>query len=290
MLSDAELLVWLRAANHRYGAEGISHRGRPFQAMSDFTREHSCTLAMDDPLTKRIFDWFYDHSPPGAHQMGSVYTGVHFYDTAFWPIRVPLIFGEVSVNALSCLETMPAQIKKVLQESRRDIWTYMLHWVNCMDYGYGQMDLEGSSRLQPRASKFFRAAHSELVGANAQLLEVRPNVKAILGMRMATEIFLKAVLVQECNLTDSQLMRFSHKLEDTSKACAEATKEKAFEEIGKRVSVYPPVSARYDDTEWSSTSVWQAASLTQQTGAVVARLYTDRDLWASITPTEPPRP
>lgn len=289
MLSPAELLTWLSAANQRYGAEGIPHKGRPFQAMSDFTRERSCTLAMDDPLTKRIFDWFYEHSPPGAHQVGSVYTGVHFYDTAFWPVHVPLIFGQVSVNALDCLETMPVQIKKVLEAHHRDIWTYVVHWVNCMDYGYGQMDLGGTSRLQPRASKFLGAAHSELVGANAQLLEPRPNVKAILGIRMATEIFLKAVLVQERNLSDNQLMKISHKLEDAANACAEATTEKVFEEIGKRASLYPPVSARYDDTEWSSTSVWQAATLTQLTGATVTRLYTDRDMRASVMPVEPPR-
>lgn len=286
MDSQAELLTWLSATNRRYSAEGVPHKGRPFQAMSDFTREHNCSLAMDDPLAKRIFDWFYEHSPPGAHQMGSVYTGVHFYDTAFWPVHVPLIFGQVSVNALDCLETMPIQLKKALESEHRDIGTYVVHWANCMDYGYGQMDLEGTSLLQPRASKFLGAAHSELVGANAQLLEPRPNVKAILGMRMATEIFLKTVLVQERNLTDSQLMKISHKLEDAANACAEATTEKVFEEIGKHASLYPPVSARYDDTEWSSSSVWQATTLTQLTAATVTRLYTDRDIRATIMSAE----
>ena len=289
MLSPAKLLAWLSAANRRYGDEGIPHKGRPFQAMSDFTREHNCTLAMDDPLAKQVFDWFYEHSPPGAHHVGSVYTGVHLYDTAFWPVHVPLIFGQVSVNALDCLESMPVQIKKVLETNHRDIWTYVIHWVNCMDYGYGQMDLSGATQLQPRALKFFSAAHFELVGANAQLLDSRPNVKAILGMRMATEIFLKTVLVQERNLTDGQLMKISHKLEDAANACAETTNEKVFEEIGKRASLYPPVSARYDDTEWSNTRVWQAATLTQLTGATVTRLYTDRDMRASILPTEQPR-
>lgn len=286
MLSTAELLMWLSAANCRYGVEGIPHKGRPLRAMSDFTRERNCTLALDDPFTKRIFDWFHEHSPPGAHQVGTVYRGVHFYDTAFWPVHVPLILGQVSVNALDCLETMPVQIKKILGTNQRDIWTYVVHWVNCIDYGYGQMDLEGTSRLQLRASKFLRAAHSELVGANAQLLEPRPNVKAILGMRMATEIFLKSVLVQERDLTDNQLMKISHKLEDAANACAEATNEKVFEEIGKRVLLYPPVSSRYDDTEWSSTSVWQAATLSQLTAATVTRLYTERDTRASIMPTE----
>lgn len=278
MISPEELLTWLGAANQRYSAEGIPHKGRPFRALSDLTRQYNCTLLLSDPLAKQIFKWFYEHSPPGAHQIGSVYTGVHLYDTAFWPVHVPLIFGQVSVNALDCLNTMPAQIKSALEASHRDIWMYVAHWVNCMDYGYGRMDLEGGSRLQPRALNFLGAAHSELVGANAQLLEPRPNVKAILGMRMATEIFLKAVLVQECSLTDNQLKKISHKLEDAANACAEATNEKAFAEIGKGVLLFPPVSARYENTEWSSASVWQGATLAQVTGATVTRLYTDRDM------------
>lgn len=289
MLSTAELLAWLAAANGRYSAEGIPHKGRPFRAWSDFAREHKCVLAMGDPITKKIFNWFYEHSPPGVHQVGPAYTGIYLYDTAFWPVHVPMIFGMVSVNALDCLKTMPVQIKRTLEFNHRDVWTYVVHWVNCMDYGYGRMDLNGGSRLRPRALKFLGAGHAEIVGANAQLLESRPNVKAILGMRMATEIFLKAVLVHERDLTDNELMKLSHKLEDSANACAEATKEKAFEEVGERASLYPPVSARYDDTEWSNASVWQAAMLTQLTAATVTRLYTDRDTRASIMPAEQER-
>lgn len=286
MLSTTELLAWLAASNSRYSAEGIPHKGRPFRAWADFAREHRCSLAMDDPVVKKIFDWFYERSPPGAHQVGSVYTGVYLYDTAFWPVHVPMIFGTVSVNALDCLETMPVQIKRTLESSHQDIWTYVDHWANCMDYGFGQMDLNGSSRLQPRALKFLGAGHAEFVGANAQLLEPRPNAKAILGMRMATEIFLKAVLVQELDLTDNELMKLSHKLEDSANACAETTKEEVFEQVGKRASLYPPVSARYDDTKWSHTRVWQAATLTQLTAATVTRLYTDRKMRASIMPAQ----
>jgi hypothetical protein len=287
MLTEAELLQWLTSTNRRYGAEGVPHKGRPFRAMSDFTRENRCSLGMADALTKRIFEWFYEHSPPGSHQMGAVYTGIHFYDAAFWPVQVPLIFGTTRVGALDCLETMPKAVQHALESDRREAWAYVVHWANCMDYGYGHMDLAVDAKLHPRAMRFLGAAHSELVGANAQLLEVRPNVKAILGMRMATEIFLKAVLVQEQDLTDGQLMKLSHKIEDAASACADATKENLFDEISKRVSLYPPVSARYDNTEWSHKAVWQAAALTQLTAATVTRRYSDRDMRASIVPEEP---
>jgi hypothetical protein len=85
-------------------------------------------------------------------------------------------------------------------------------------------------------------------------------------------------------------MKLSHKLEDAASACAEATKEKVFEEVAKLASLYPPVSARYDDTGWSHTGVWQAAALAQLTAATVTRLYTDRDMRASILPLQQGRP
>lgn len=286
MIKPAELLSWLSAVNQRYSTEGIPHKARPFEALSDFTREHNCSIAMGDPLERSIFDWFYHNSPPRAHQMGAVYTGVYLYDTAYWQTHIPFVFGQVKVDAFECLETMPVQIKKHLVSNEQDVYMYIDHWLNCLDYGYGKVDLTKGIQLQPRALRFFGAANSELVGANAQLLETRPNSKAILGMRMATEIFLKTVLIQERSLTDKELMKISHKLENAARACADATGENAFEEIEKRVNVYPPVSARYDDTEWLNAKVWEAAALTQLTAATVTRLYTDQNARLSLVRTD----
>lgn len=286
MLTDKDIALWLEVTNRRYSSEGVPHKARPFTAMGDFSREYNCSFAFDHPTAKTIFQWFYEHSPPGAHQVGSVYTAVYLYDTAFWPVHVPLIFGEVSVNALDCLETMPSKVKEALASSHQDMWVYATHWVNCMDYGYGQMDLSPSQRLKPRAAKFLGAAHAELQGANSQLLDARPNVKAILSLRMATEIFLKTVLVQELALTDDELRKVSHKLEDAARKCAETTKERTFEDIAERVHFYPPVSARYDDTDWPTPRVWEAVTLAQLTAATVTRLYSDRDMRSAVFSTE----
>ncbi len=164
MIKPAELLSWLSAVNQRYSAEGVPHKARPFEALSDFTREHNCSIAMDTPLARSIFDWFYQYSPPGVHQMGAFYTGVYLYDTAYWPVRIPFVFGQVKVDALGCLETMPVHIKMHLGSSVRDVSMYIDHWVNCLDYGYGKVDLTNGIQLQLGALKFFGAANAELVG------------------------------------------------------------------------------------------------------------------------------
>ena len=277
-----DIQAWIEAANRRYATEGIPHKGRPFRAMSDFTRERHCSLALDDPLTKAIFQWFYDHSPPRSHEIGSVYTGVYLFDAAFWPVSIPVIFGQVRLNSLNCLETMPTTIKKMLESSRQELWNYVVHWTNCIDYGYGQMDLEQNNYLKPRALKLLNAGHAELIGANSQLLEPRTNVKAILSLRMATEIFLKTILVQELDLTEDELRKISHKLSDAATKCAEATRNNIWSEIAERTELFPPISARYDNTDWPAQRVWQACSLTQLAAATLAREYTDRDIRSTI--------
>lgn len=283
MLTPDELFNWLRLANQRYSQEGVPHKGRPFKAMSDLTRELGVTLSFDHPIAKRIFDWFQEISPPGAHEVGSAFTGAYFFDTAFWAVHVPFIFGRVAIEPLECMSDMPAAIRKAVEESPVELDGYLRHWLNCMDYGYGRMDLADSTTISPRAASFLSAAHSELVGANAQILETRPNVKAILGMRMATEIYLKTVLVQELNLNDSQLMKLGHKLEDVADACSKATNDNTFDGIGSRTSIYPSVSARYDAPAWTSEDVWEAARLTQP--ATVTRRYSDRNMLASVAST-----
>ena len=282
MLSQPELSRWLSDANRRYSDKGIPHRRRPFEAMRDYTVEFRCSLDSRDPLTSKIFDWFYQHSPPHAHQMGSIYTGVYYYDTAFWPVQIPLIFGEVSVNGLDCLATMPQSMKQTLHTHSPHNWIYASHWANCMDYGYGQDDLQQIRILKPRAQDFFDAAHAELLGANSQLIETRPNAKSILGFRMATEIYFKAVLIHTKDLGDNQLKKISHSLEGGAKACADATGSKEFEAIAGHVGVFPPVTARYDVPEWPLDRVWDAALLAQHTAATVTRLYTDRNIRRSM--------
>lgn len=278
MFNCEKLNDWIEITNRRYSAEGIPHKSRPFKAWRDFSLEFQSSFTMDHPTIKAIFHWFYENSPPRAHEIGSIYTGIYLYDTVFWPIYVPIIFGTVNINAIDCMETMPAQIKKNLISSQQNQKDYLLHWANCIDYGYDQSDLESVSCLKPRTRIFLGAAHAELIGANSQLLEARPNVKAILGLRMATEIFLKAVLVQELDFSDDKLRKISHKLEDAAYKCAEVTKTDVFNKIAESVFLYPSVSARYDDTKWPIDKVWQAAALTQLTGASVTRFYSERNI------------
>jgi hypothetical protein len=277
-MDAAALNTWLQSANDRYRAAELPLKARPFHAMSDFTKQYRCSLGMNSPTAKAIFRWFEEHSPPGAHAVGSMFTGAFYFDTCFWPLHVPIIFGRAKIDALNTLETMPEPLRDELQRSREDMWRLAFYWVDCCDYAYGLDDALKSNTLDLRARDFLVSADAELIGAVSQLLIQRPNTKAILGLRMATEIFLKTLLIQETDVDETRLKRLGHKLSDLAESCFAATAAPDFKDIARNATAFPEINERYDSAEWPLIQVWHAAVIAQATAATIVRKYSGRDM------------
>lgn len=174
MTASNELTNWLERINRRFASEDLPHDARPFHALSEYTAEHNCTLSPHDPIAETIFQWFYAHSSPGAHHVGSLYQGVLYYDAAFWPISIPITVGKPTISCLDCLTTMPSPIKSQLSNSSDNAGVYASHWMNCMDYAYGYFSITQTSNLKPKTLALLAAADGDLRGAMSQLLERPP--------------------------------------------------------------------------------------------------------------------
>ena len=169
MIDPQALENWLSSANARYRADEVPPRHRPFKAMSDFTREFNCSLALDSPIAKAIFDWFYKHSQRGSHVVGALFTGAYYFDACFWPLYIPLGYGTFSLNALNCLETMPEVLKKQISQSREDLWQLALYWADCCDYAYGVDDIGKEGKLSKRRWLSLRMGIESLLGRSLSL-------------------------------------------------------------------------------------------------------------------------
>lgn len=282
MIDPNTLEAWLSSTNTRYAAVELPPRHRPFRALGDFSREFKCSISLDLPVAKAIFDWFYKHSQPDMHATGALFTSAYYFDGCFWPLYIPIGYGAFSINALDCLETMPQSIKEHLSQNRQDLWDLALYWADCCDYGYGIDDISKQGKLNEKALAFIQNGDRELAGAIAQLVSPRPIAKAILTLRMACEIFLKALLIQEQNLTDQKLKKLSHKIEDIAAECFAVTRVPEFDVVAKTKSVFPDVSDRYDGVELKLLEVWNALCVTQIAATAVIRHYTDRDMRSQI--------
>lgn len=283
MIDQRTLEDWLNSANARYRVEETPPRQRPFRALGDFSREFKYSLSLDSPIAKSILDWFYKHSAPGSHAIGSMFTGAFYFDAYFWHLHIPIGYGTFSINAFDFLETMPQAVKEHLAKDQEYSSNLALYSADCCDYAYGIDELKMANRLSSKASLFLNNGDRELRGAVAQLLLSRPNTKAILALRMACEIFLKVLLIQEKNLTDSQLKNLSHKIKDIAGECFLATSIPEFEAVAISANVFPEVSERYDGGDWKLSEVWSALFIAQVTATAVVRYYTGRDLRSQIS-------
>jgi len=192
-------------------------------------------------------------------------------------------YGMVRFVALDALSTMPNGIRVALGSAARDHHRFVRYWADCVDYGYGISDLDATKKLSARAAAFLASGDRALRGAIAQLLAQRPDARAALGFREATEILLKALLVQEKGYGDGELKkRFRHSIADIAEECIELTNEQDFATVAQSSSVFPEVVERYEGVDRSLNEVSKAVAVAQVAATAVVHRYTDRDLREQI--------
>ena len=276
---DSEVISdeWLTNANQRYRAESLPPKRRPFEALCDYTKGKNAAIRLGSVAADRVFCWFTERSAPEAHHIGTLFTGSYFYDAHFWPVSIPIGYGNVKLDAFQSLETMPEPVKIELSRNPEELRTYVLYWIDCVDYAYGYDDIRKFGKLSPRALALLKNADHELRGAVELVSDLRPNPRAAFNTRMATELFLKALLLEKAGYSDKALKDVSHNLdrlfEHAEKICA----AEEIRIVRRLVSLFPPINARYFGEDLEPAAVGNTLSTCQMAAATVIRQFTDRD-------------
>lgn len=237
---------------------------------------------MGSPICDQVFSWFEKNSPPGSHDIGTIYEGAFFLDGAFWQVRIGLLIGAAQIDPLGSLPTMPDMLKHHVATNKAKYHEYIGYWCDCWDFIYGFEALEKSGNLDDRFWKFVKAGHDELRGAVSLLLSQRPNLKAILSFRLATEIFLKAILVREASCSDKDLFRIGHSIGQASDACRPYLDDKFLTELTGTASLFPSMSSRYESEDRDPALVWKANVQAHRAGAEIMRKYTHSNVRAQL--------
>jgi HEPN domain-containing protein len=273
---------WLTEANSRYRAKSLPSKKRPFQALLDYTREKHVAISFSSPAAERVFQWFKERTAPGADRIGALFTGSYFYDAHFWPVTIPIGFGNIKLDAFRSLETMPNPVKIELSRDPDELRTYVAYWIDCADYGFGYDDIRKFGVLSPRAMALLKNADHELRGAVDLVSDLRPNTRAAFSARMATELFLKALLVEKSGYDDKVLRNLSHNL-DTLLGHAEAIcPANEIRLLKGLTSVFPRIDERYFGEDLERSEVGNALSTCQLAATTVIRQFTDRDTRSQI--------
>jgi hypothetical protein len=278
-MKQKKLESWLESKNLLYQKQEMPAINRPFTALGDYSKEFNQTVLLRSTLADQVFDWFYARSDPKAHLIGTLFTGAFYFDVHFWPLSIPLGYGQFAVEPIKCLQSMPDALKDRVKQDQLEL---DLYFAECLDYAYGLDALLKDGMLTSKACNLMKSAHAELVGAISQLTVPKPNTKAILGLRMACEIFMKAVLVQEKSLNEDELKRLGHKISQLAKACFALVPAKVFHDLSIGDIVFPDIALRYDSTSYKLTEVWGALCATQSVAATVIRKYVDHGIRSKV--------
>jgi hypothetical protein len=278
-MNQKELETWLEAKNFLYDAQEMPAIRRPFTALGDYSLEFKQTVLLRSTLADKMFDWFYARSDAQAHLILPLFTGAFYYGAYFWPLSIPLGYGKFRLEPINCLQTMTEVLKCHVRQDQRELDFY---FADCLDYSYGLKSLLQDGMLTPKASSLMSSANAELVGSIAQLIIPRPNTKAILALSMASEIFMKALLVQEKSLTEQELKALGHKIPHIAEACRALVPEKVFQTLAMGEITFPDVSHRYNGKSFKLTEVWEAVRTTQAVAATVIRKYVDHGMRSTV--------
>lgn len=283
--------TWLIDLNRKFREQDVHVRRRPFLAIDHYCKDFNVTaVAFDSPSAKAIFDWFYANTKTEAHQIGTLFTGAFYFDSCFWPVDVLTGYGRYELNALESLQAMSEQLKRELMSIPEAAWAYALNWADSVDYGYGIDDLDKALDVDAIfARSLLENADRELRSAIAQLLERRPNAKAAMSCRMATEIFLKAFLVLKARFTEPQIRALSHNLDKLLIKMREIDPSHEALRIEKELWVFPAINDRYTGGELTPARLWQAYDVTLYLAASIVRSFTERNLRAHILSQQSPR-
>lgn len=277
---------WLKKLNKELRDAGIEQRRRPWDAIRRYSQEFNISVDLSSGLAKQIFEWFEAHSKPGAHQVGSLYESIYFYDSQFWPVSIPIIYGSVQLNALDSLYQMPDPIKKELMSDKEQAWDYVVFWADCVDYGMGIDDLKKATSLDANGMQFLMSGDQELRASVSILSQLRPDSRAVLTCRMAVELFSKAYIALKQGLTERQAKSIGHDLNKCLDQFIKASGHSYFETIRAKLSVFPEIQDRYKEQDVTLDRLWNGFALAQSIGALTIREHTDRNTIEQVIPSK----
>ncbi len=282
---------WLEQINRRLSDAGVPYKQRPWHAMRAWSLERNIGVRFPSPTSEHIFGWFYRNSPAEAHHIGSLFTGLFYFDVYFWPVDIPIAYGKVKLDPFVSIRAMPDLVKARLRNDKIAHLGYLGLWADCVDYGFGRDDLRGNSAITGFAASLFKAANEQLEATISVLRETRPNSKAMEFGRMATEMFLKSFLAAHVGLTEQEAKkRINHDLELALKECLAARPASELFQLQVRLSQFPDVNARYAGATYSHDQLWSAYGTAQFVGSAVMRSLTDRNMRRTLESAHSPAP
>ncbi|WP_283789740.1 hypothetical protein QNI23_004420 [Bermanella sp. WJH001] len=282
MKINSDLMVDI---NEELSKSNIEHSFRPLRAIALASDKLGISISIPSAEADFIFRWYEFNGKPGSQLQGHFHQGLYYFDSEFWSVSIPLIYGQIEVNSLEALHNMPSNTKASLTKNNKTLWDYVIYWADCIDFGYAYDDLRKSKEFDTFGINLLNAGYEELSSATSLLLESRPNKRAIMNCRMATEMLLKSFICLKEGLSETQAKKLGHDLSKLLDKFIDCSGYDHLKKIKPLLSVFPSIHERYSEQTATHAKIFDAYCFAQSIGALIAREFTDRDTLSQIMPS-----
>src|SRR5688572_23103797 len=142
---DKKTETWLRELDAEFRRADVPPKQRPWIVWQELIKHSGEQVSLNDDIVKEIFNWFEKNSRAGPQYIRPMYVGAYYYNSAFWPVVIPIVFGRVQLNARDSLKTMPDAVAVSLFRNCDELPDFMSLWGNCLDYGFGMDQLSSAA-------------------------------------------------------------------------------------------------------------------------------------------------
>jgi len=280
VISESEL----EKLNEEFCKEEIEPRVRPMEAFKRIYQRTKRSIIIPSGEAEFIFKWFESNTKAGSQMIGHLHRGVYYYDSTFWGINIPIVFGAVSINAIDALYDMPEKIKNSLANDKKALRNYVIFWVDCNDFGCAYNKLCKDKNLDAFGRDLLNAGYEELSSATTLLLENCPNKRAILNCRMATEMLFKCFVVFKTRMSEKQVKKIGHDLEKWFDKFLNVSRCQSFLKKKNILQVFPDYHKRYQSQNANNSSLFKGYHFAQSIGALIGRKFTPINTLQQIMP------
>ncbi len=271
---------WLVAFNDECRKKEIAAGERPFRALERWADENGQKTTrfqlllshLATPAFNAIYAFFKANTSLGRDDFAPFRQTCFFYDTAFWPVIVPVIFGHGVVDPIRFVVGMPSAVFSNLgfNSTARD--ELDAHWFDC-EHHMNHHALIESDTLPELARDFLAGGEKGLFAAAESLLAIRPNQKAAELSRDAFESTLKGFAVVKSGLSAERARKkISHDLYLLVQECAGVLPAAERIRFENACSIYPSVGARYEKSAQAMQRLWECYREAQHAMAISLRI------------------
>ncbi len=279
-----EIDQWLENIYLNFIKQCIPHTQREWLVRSKIDEFLKVWSIKPIPEKEYALQWIRDRCKKNSNHL-PVSIFAYYYDTEFWEIKIPNIYGEYIPNPLQSLTNMPPKLIQYLCNNSYSVEQYTLYWANCFDLTYGSKEIPKQILNDNLfAANLLFSGIQNLNAATITLLYTSNNTQTIMTIRMALEMFIKSYIAfndssaETYEQKDKQARKISHDLKEGLKIIQSISPSLIHTQHFQILKLFPNINDRYIPQNIDFQNLASCYTLTVHIGACVTRSITDRNI------------